>query len=387
MQPKKIKNIQFRNKILLSVFALAVVIITISIWVYYESNNDDKLHTPSSSTNEPDKAGDLDTADRSNATEPKDTTSSQETQPTQSQQPASATPQKQTQPSLPAPKQTPLPTPTPLQQAPEPNPSSYPAWPTPQNTGPRSVLSATHSGTLSSTADGQVISNISITGRLVIRHNNVTVRDVRIFGTGTYMLEIDRMASGVCPSNVRIEYAEIDGSLADESDIPFYGHSCGFVFDHGYVHEVGRSSRITNNTTISNSYIHSSRTGDSQSHRGAVGINGGSNNVIYNNVLKCSGVGCSAAIPNYGDFAPVTDLRIEHNLLSTTAHYCAYGGSLPSKPYPEGSNIDFINNHFSTEFNPECGRSGPITGYAWNVRGNDWIGNVWHETGVEIPSR
>lgn len=44
MQPKKMKNIQFRNKILLSVFALAVVFITIIIWVYYESNNDDKLH-------------------------------------------------------------------------------------------------------------------------------------------------------------------------------------------------------------------------------------------------------------------------------------------------------------------------------------------------------
>jgi hypothetical protein len=256
-------------------------------------------------------------------------------------------------------------------------------WPSPANTGPRTT-SLTASGAVTSTATGQVIQNLNVNGNVNIRHDNVTVRDVRINGTSTYMVTTSKKSDGTCPVNVRFEYIEINGANAAENDIPIYS-SCGnMVIDRAYVHNVGRSSRLTNNMTISNSYVFSNRTGDSGAHRGGVGINGGSNNVIYNNVLKCQGTGCSAAIPNYGDFAPIVNLRIEHNLLATTGSYCAYGGSLPDKPYPEGSNIDFIDNHFSTEFMPACGRYGPITGFANSVRGNEWRGNVWHETGQPV---
>ena len=280
----------------------------------------------------------------------------------------------------------PDPTPT---STPTPTPTTPPGdvhgltFPTPETTGPRHS-NLTASGSITTTANGQVIEDKVITGRLTIRHSNVVVRDVIIKGTTTYMLYVDDL-NGVKPSNVRVEYVEIDGALAAENDIPIYlVGSAGTVIDHAHVHNVGRSSRLANDGTIQNSYIFSNRTGDSGAHRGAVGINGGDNNVIFNNVLRCEGTGCSAAIPNYGDFSPVTNLRIEHNLLATTGSYCAYGGSLDSKPYPDGSNIDFVNNHFSREFFPTCGRYGPIAGYEEGVRGNDWTGNVWHESGEPL---
>lgn len=280
------------------------------------------------------------------------------------------------------PTEEPTPTPT---ETPTPTPTETPAgeWPTPETTGPR-TSTLTPSGSVTTTADGQVIEGLEITGRLTIRHSNVTVRDVKINGTGTYMLYVDDL-NGVNPSNVLVEYVEIDGSGAAESDIPIYmPGSDGTVIDHAYVHDVGRSSRLVNNGTIQNSYIFSSRTGSSGSHRGAVGLNGGHDNALIGNVLKCQGTGCSAAIPNYGDFAPVVNFHIEGNLLATTGSYCAYGGSLASKPYPEASNVDFIGNHFSTEYHPTCGQFGPISGYAAGVRGNDWSGNVWHETGEPL---
>jgi hypothetical protein len=259
------------------------------------------------------------------------------------------------------------------------------AFPTVGTVGPR-THDLVPSGGISSTYDGQVISGLEVTGRVTIRHDNVVVRDTKINGTGTYMITTSNKDNGQCPVNITFEYIEIDGALALENDIPVYSTCGNMTIDHAYIHNVGRSSRVTNNMTISNSYIYSDRTGDSGAHRGAVGNNGGSNNRLFNNVLKCSGTGCSAAMPMYGDFAPIDGYHIEHNLLATTGSYCTYGGSLDSKPYPDGSNIKFINNHFSTEFFPTCGRYGVISGFENNIRGNEWTGNIWHETGVSIPT-
>ena len=271
---------------------------------------------------------------------------------------------------------TPTPTPTPIVNG---------EFPTPDSTGPRVEPTRT-TGSLSSTAAGEVISGVTVNGSLVVRHDNVTVRDVRVNADSTYMIQVLEKADGTCPTNVLIEYTEIDGAAAAENDIPLYSPDCGYVFDHGYIHNVGRTSRIIDNTTISNSYIFSDRTGDSGAHRGAVGTNGGSNNQIINNVLMCEGRGCSAAIPMYGDFQPVDGLLVQHNLMATTGGYCAYGGSLDSKPYPLGSNIRFIDNHFSTRFFPTCGKYGTVTSFDNGVRGNEWAGNVWHETGRALAA-
>lgn len=239
--------------------------------------------------------------------------------------------------------QTPTPTTTPTTVQPP-----VGDFPTPATTGvrvPASSLEETSS--ITSSFDGQVISGKDVTGNVRILHDNVTVRDSRVRFTSTYGLSVRKRADGSCPVGTLFEHIELDGVLALESDIPVYSPGCPWTLDHAYVHNVGRSIRVVNDNTVSNSYIKSSRTGDSGSHRGAVGNNGGRNNKLVNNVLLCEGTGCSAAIPMYGDFAPVDGMLVERNLIATTGSYCAYGGSLSSKPYPSGSNIKFIDNHFS----------------------------------------
>lgn len=256
------------------------------------------------------------------------------------------------------------------------------AWPSRRNTGPRTSPKRTR-GDVTSRRDGQLIADIAVNGQVTIQHDDVTVRDVTIYGDSTYMLYVTEKRDGSCPTGVRIEHTEIDGTNAAEDDIPIY-FDCGAVFDRGYVHDVGRTSRLTDNGTVRNSWIMSNRTGDSGAHRGAVGTNGGSNNKIVGNVLMCKGVGCSAAIPMYGDFAPVNGMLVKRNLMATTGGYCAYGGSVSSKPYPDGSNVRFIDNHFSKRFFGTCGKYGTVASFDNGVRGNEWSGNVWHESGRPV---
>jgi hypothetical protein len=269
--------------------------------------------------------------------------------------------------------------------SPPPAAASYGDFPTLESTGPRVGYDAmTPSGTIETTRDGQVIDRMDVTGVIQVRHDNVVVRDSRISFTSTYGLNVQKKADGTCPTGARFEYVEVDGRLAAENDIPVYSPGCEWTLDHAHVHNIGRAVKVVNDNTVSNSYIVSSRTGDSGAHRGAVGNNGGRNNKVVNNVLFCEGTGCSAAIPMYGDFAPVDGMLVQHNLIATTGSYCTYGGSLDGKNYPDGSNIKFIDNHYSTKYFAKCGRYGHLSGFEGGVRGNEFRGNVWHETGQPI---
>lgn len=318
------------------------------------------------------------TATTTTPPKPTTTTTTQAPQPTAT----TATPQPTVTTTTPPPA---TPAPVPSTTTPGPTPIWGQGFPTLETTGPRVPYSSmTKSGGITTSYDGQVIDRMDITGNIRVRHDNVVVRDSRISFTSTYGLNVIKKADGSCPVGTLFEYVEVDGRLAAENDIPVYSPGCGWTVDHAHVHNVGRTSRMTNNNTFSNSYVHSSRTGDSGAHRGAVGTSGGSNNKIINNVLLCEGTGCSAAIPMYGDYAPINGMLVQHNLMATTGGYCAYGGSVSSKAFPLGSNVKFIDNHFSTRYFPTCGRFGTISSFDRNVRGNEWRGNVWHETGKPL---
>jgi hypothetical protein len=263
-------------------------------------------------------------------------------------------------------------------------PPDLSGFPSPENSGPRvSAIHATDSIDTSST--GQVIERLTVNGRLTIQHDDVVVRDVTVLGTSTYMILIEPKADGQCPSNVQIEYTEIDGQNAPADAIAVYGNHCGFTFDHGQIHNTGRGLRLGSNVTVSNSYVYVNRTWDG-AHRTAIGNNGGSNLRIVHNTLFCELRGCSAALSFYGDSAPVDNVLVEDNLLATTGQYCIHGGSVSSKDHPNGVNVRILNNHFSTSLGSRCGRAGPLASFDNGVRGNQFSGNVWHETGQPIAA-
>src|SRR5699024_2061106 len=234
-------------------------------------------------------------------------------------------------------------------------------FPAMETTGPRAEPTES-TGPTETTQAGEIIERTTINGRLTIKHDDVTVEDVVVRGTGTYMIYIIRKDNGECPRNVRLEYIEVDGSRAPADSIPIYSPECGFTIDHGLLHNLGRGIRIANDVRIENTYIHLARTWEG-AHRSGISTHGGKDVVVKDSAIFCENVGCSAAITMYGDHAPVQQVLVQHNLIATTGSYCVYGGSVDSKQYPHGANIKFIDNHFSTRYFPTCGRYGPITGF------------------------
>lgn len=255
-------------------------------------------------------------------------------------------------------------------------------FPTVETTGPRAEPTKSTGPTQTARA-GETIERATINGRLTIKHDDVTVRDVIVRGTGTYMIYIIRKDNGECPRHVRLEYVEVDGSQAPADSIPIYSPECGFTIDHGLLHNLGRAIRVVNDVTIENTYIYLNRTWEG-AHRSGVSTHGGKNIVVKNNVILCEKGGCTAAITMYGDHAPVDGYLLEHNVIATTGSYCIYGGNLDGSNYPEGRDIKIVDNHFSTRYFPECGKYGPVTGFDAGVRGNEWHGNVWQESGKPV---
>lgn len=272
----------------------------------------------------------------------------------------------------------------------EPEPPGLPVdltgYPSPSNTGPRFAPTDTTSGTLISSAPSQVIERLDITGRIIVRHSNVTVRDVTVHSTNLYAILVEAPSGGSCPTGVTIEYTEVEGlDPGTATHTTGIYANCGTTIDHVYIHGTSLGVRLLNDSTLTNSYLHASRN-FAGAHREGVICNGGARNTLQHNSIFCTGGGCTAALSPLGDFAAIEDWLIQDNLFATDGGYCAYGGSEASESFPDASNVQFINNHFSTAINPLCGSFGYLTAFE-AARGNVFTGNVWHETGVLIPDQ
>jgi len=143
------------------------------------------------------------------------------------------------------------------------------------------------------------------------------------------------------------------------------------------------------NVTIQDSWVYD-QYGFGDSHNEPILSNGGNNiNIIHNNLVAnfnsaSTGGGMSAALALYGDFQQITNVLVENNLFNGGG-YCTYAGSAPLKPFPNASNTRFINNHYGRSLNSTCGIYGANIAYS-AVNGNQWIGNVWDDTGFPVSA-
>lgn len=160
------------------------------------------------------------------------------------------------------------------------------------------------------------------------------------------------------------------------------------IEDHGYTLERvelrgGYRGAWCNACTIRDSWVHGQLiTGNW--HAGGVRMD--QNATLVHNSLACDALstpqdgGCSAPLTGYGDFAPVRNNLIEHNLFVAPpdASYCAYGGSSGDKPYSnQAANIRFINNIFQRGTSGHCGIYAAVGDWRPSAPGAVFTGNTY----------
>lgn len=249
------------------------------------------------------------------------------------------------------------------------------------NTGPRQECESTTQESFETTRDGEVVERLCINGSLEIRHDDVVVRDVLVMGTGTYALDIGEDMES-CPTNLRVEYTEVNMDNAGATDWGIYQRCAGgHVFDHVKVMHAGRGVLSYGGVTFNQSYVYSNRT-KPDAHRTAFSTHGGDGFALTDSTFICVNSGCSSAINIYSDYAPATDVLIEGNVIAGGS-ICLRGGE--THDYGEQTrDIRVIDNRFSTLYAPECGTHQVLAQFDESAPGNVRSGNVWHESGEPL---
>jgi hypothetical protein len=254
-------------------------------------------------------------------------------------------------------------------------------WPGPTNTGVPAGTVLAPSGDITVTQPGTVISGVHVTGCIDVQADNVTIRNTLVTQIGSCWGGAITLRYGAFPSgNVMIVDTEVDGNGQNTNSL--IGND-GYTCIRCNLHGGGRGANMGQNVVIQDSWLHDFWCPPgSTAHEEAVLSNGGTNFQVIHNTLDADNGCTSAALAMYGDFTAITNVLVQNNLLNGGA-FCAYGGSLTEKPYPTGSNIRFIGNHFGTKYIATCGQYGPIYGWAYNA-GNVWSANVWDGTGLPV---
>jgi hypothetical protein len=140
--------------------------------------------------------------------------------------------------------------------------------------------------------------------------------------------------------------------------------------------------------TVEDSWLHGQRIPASANwHLGGFLSNGGHNIRIRRNHIVCDapvnsvGEGCTGNLNLFGDFAVISDVVVDRNVLgaNTGSSYCLYGGDSTTKPFPHANHVVISNNVFERGTNAKCGAYGPVSSFNMQGPGNVWANNTWQD--------
>ena len=260
-------------------------------------------------------------------------------------------------------------------------------FPDASNTGvPPGTALSPYTGPCTVRRDGSVIDAKTINCDLAIKAAHVTISRSQING----LVSTDENSTGF---SFRIGDSTVN--VGDRG-----GTGIGAVdFIAVRVHVTGgnRSINCWHDCVIRDSYVHG-QVRDATGTFHESGIRMGQRTTIRHNTIVCDAptvppdAGCSAGLTGYGDFGPVRNNTIDHNLFrATTGGTCAYGGSSAGKPFSEGAaNIRFTDNVF--ERGPRasdhgtfvCGGYAAVMDFDPSAPGNVWRGNTFDD-GSPVP--
>ncbi|NUT34666.1 MAG: hypothetical protein HOV79_16510 [Hamadaea sp.] len=263
-------------------------------------------------------------------------------------------------------------------------------FPNASTTGvPAGTTLTTYSGSCTITTAGTVIdAKIVNCGTLVVKAANVTIKRSRINGR----VDLDTDLSGSSKWHYTLVDSEVDAGVRQLPAVSYGNMTVLRSEIRG-----GQTSVQCGENAIScevrDSWLHGQRIPDDTNwHLGGFLSNGGRNIRIIHNTIVCEppannrGEGCTGDLNLFGDFAVISDVVVNGNLLGAnrSSSYCLYAGDAASKPYPRADHVVITNNVFARGTNGKCAAYGPVSGFNSNGVGNVWSNNKWDD-GSAVP--
>ncbi|MGI5149139.1 hypothetical protein ACQEVC_22705 [Plantactinospora sp. CA-294935] len=237
-------------------------------------------------------------------------------------------------------------------------------WPGPATTGVPADTALTPSGSLELRRDGQVISDLNITGRVSVHARNVTLRRSRITSDGT-AFPIRTFDPAV---NLLVEDVEIDGSGVSPVGVCFDDYTLRRVNLHSVQDGLWIGSRVK----VLDSWIHD-LVGGPGSHNDCIRVIGAGDVLIRHNRLDAWRPSTAETMNSCLSLGfAVHNLRFEGN-------YCDGGNyTIGIRPDLAASSVVFRGNVFGRNYRTGVVTSTVHKGVTWEAS------NVWFDNGRPV---
>lgn len=243
-----------------------------------------------------------------------------------------------------------------------------PVFPDASNTGvPSGTTLTNYTGPSTITTDGTVIDAKKVTACLVIRADNVTIKNSLIQSRGCYF----NVLSDDGNTGLKLTDVEIDGLSNDGGDSAINGG--GFTCLRCDIHGTIDGIKAQSDVVIKDTWIHDLVITSESHNDGIQSLGTTSLKVLHNSIVLQDG-STSAIILSTGSASDMRNVQIDGNLLGGGA-YTVYGGYLAgTDSRAKVSQIAITNNRFSTRIHPKSGAYGPLTSTDSPVvvSGNTW---------------
>jgi hypothetical protein len=248
------------------------------------------------------------------------------------------------------------------------SPTVSTGFPSATTTGvPSGTTLTAYSGPSTITTAGTVIDGKKITSCLVIKANNVIIRNSLITSGGCYFNVLaDNGNTGLQLLDVEIDG---QGNPGGDSAINGGGFTCLRCNLHGTVDGIKAQS----NVVVQDSWIHDLTIGNDSHNDGIQSLGTTSLKVLHNRIVLADGA-TSAVILSTGSASDMRNVQVSGNLLGGGA-FTVYGGYEAGRDtLSKISNISVTNNRFTTSVFPRGGAYGPLTSVDSPVvvSGNSW---------------
>jgi len=238
----------------------------------------------------------------------------------------------------------------------------YPNVPT--SYAPATTTLTTSSGDFFTSSAGQVIQDLDITGAVVVNHNDVIIRRCRIHGffwSGIYIDTGVTVGHPVIVEDCLIESPDpggIDGSSGASSD--------HYTVRRSRIRDVENGFSGTSNALVEYCFVYpmynsggAHSDGFQTSTSAAISNITFRHNTVFSRGETGTGEGDGSSCFNCAnDGLSFTNVIIEHNFFAGGS-YALYGphGAAGAGRNP-GTNVQVKDNHFGTNYNPDCGTFG-----------------------------